>query len=224
MIYMLDTANLEDIRQVNDRYPIAGVTTNPTIIAAEKRPFLDIVRDIREIIGEEKMLHVQVLATRAEDMIEEALYLKSQIGGNLYIKVPVIPEGIKAIRKLSEMGINTTATACCSAPQALMAATAGAKFVAPYINRADDTNVDGVALVEDIQKLFAISKLDTKVLAASFKNVRQVHEVTLAGAESITIQKDLMDRLLKNALTDWSVNRFIEDWKSVYGTERLIQD
>lgn len=224
MIYMLDTANLEAIRKANDLYPLSGVTTNPTIIAKENRSFLSILTDIRDIIGEEKMLHVQVLGKTSEEMIKEAEYLKEKIGGNLYIKIPVIPEGIKAMKILKKNGAKITATAIFTAQQALMASVSGADFVAPYVNRIDNISGNGVEVVKEIVDQIKMYKLNTKVLAASFKNVQQVHEVSKVGGQSITVNPEIMDKMLEHPLTDWSVGEFIKDWEKVYGENKLVMD
>lgn len=224
MLYLLDTANTEQIKRAFDLYPMHGVTTNPTIISKEKRNFLDILKEIRGIIGEDKMLHVQAVSIKAEDIVREAEYLNKTIGGNLYIKVPVIPEGIKAIKILKSKGIKTTATAVFTAEQALMAAIAGAEFVAPYVNRIDNISGNGVDVVSQIVQLFELHNVDTKILAASFKNVQQVHEVALTGCQSVTVNAEIMDKLLAHPLTDWSVDQFIRDWENVYGAGKVTYD
>ncbi|MDF2882574.1 MAG: fsa2 [Clostridiaceae bacterium] len=224
MLYLLDTANLEQIKRAFDLYPMSGVTTNPTIISKEKRSFLDILKEIREIIGEDKMLHVQAVSKNADEIVKEAEYIQKTIGGNLYIKVPVIPEGIKAMKILKAKGIKITATAIFTADQALMAAVAGADFVAPYVNRIDNISGNGVNVVKEIVDLFKIYNIDTKVLAASFKNVQQVHEVALVGGQSVTVNADIMDGLLSHPLTDWSVDQFVSDWEGVYGKGKLTYE
>lgn len=224
MLYLLDTANTEQIKRAFDLYPMHGVTTNPTIISKEKKNFLDILKEIRGIIGEDKMLHVQAVSIKAEDIVREAEYLNKTIGGNLYIKVPVIPEGIKAIKILKSKGIKTTATAVFTAEQALMAAIAGAEFVAPYVNRIDNISGNGVDVVSQIVQLFELHNVDTKILAASFKNVQQVHEVALTGCQSVTVNAEIMDKLLAHPLTDWSVDQFIRDWENVYGAGKVTYD
>ncbi|MCT4605445.1 MAG: fructose-6-phosphate aldolase [Marinisporobacter sp.] len=224
MLYLLDTANLEAIKKAYNFYPMDGVTTNPTIISKEKRDFLEILKNIREIIGVESMLHVQAVSTNAEKMVEEALYLNKVIGGNLYIKIPVTKEGIKAMKILQSKGIKITATAIFTAQQALMAAMAGAEFVAPYVNRIDNISGNGVGVVDEIVQLFELYGLDAKVLAASFKNVQQVHCVSLTGAQSVTVNPEIMDKILEHPLTDWSVDQFITDWESVYGVEKTTLD
>ncbi len=217
MLYILDTANLDQIKRAFDLYPMSGVTTNPTLISKEKGNFTKILKGIREIIGQDKMLHVQAVSIEAEKIVEEAEYLNRAIGGNLYIKVPVIPEGIKAIKILKEKGIKTTATAIFTPQQALIASRAGAEFVAPYVNRLDNISANGARVVSEIVQLFKLHGLDSKVLAASFKNVQQVHEVALTGAQAVTVNAEIMDDLISHPLTDSSVDKFISDWESVYG-------
>lgn len=224
MLYLLDTADINEIKRAYDLYPMDGVTTNPSIIAGAKRNFIDILKDIRNIIGEDSMLHAQVLSIKAEDMVAEAEYLKNTIGGNLYIKVPVIPEGIKAMKILKQKGFKITATAIFTPQQALMAAKAGAEFVAPYVNRIDNISCDGVSVVQEIVQLFDEYDIDSKVLAASFKNVQQVHHSALVGAHSITANPEIIDQLLFHPLTDWSVDQFISDWAAVYGANKTAID
>lgn len=221
MQYILDTANLEEIKRAFDLYPMSGVTTNPTIISKEKRSFLDILKEIREVIGEDKMLHVQAIGTTSEEIVKEAEYLQEVIGGDFYIKIPVIPEGIKAMKILKIKGIKITATAIFTADQALMAAVAGAEYVAPYVNRIDNISGNGVDVVRQIVQLFKLHNINAKVIAASFKNVQQVHEVALAGGQSVTVNAEIMDGLLSHPLTDSSVNQFINDWENAYGKSKV---
>lgn len=224
MLYLLDTANLEQIKRAFDLYPMSGVTTNPTIISKEKRNFIDILKEIRHAIGEDKMLHVQVISQKAEEIVKEAEYLQEVIGGNIYIKIPVIPEGIKAMKILKKKGIKITATAIFTAEQAFMAAIAGAEFVAPYVNRIDNIAGNGVDVVVQIVQLFKTHNIAAKVLAASFKNVQQVHQVALAGGQSVTVNAEIMDKLLSHPLTDWSIKQFVSDWEGVYGKGKYTYD
>ncbi|MFT8314255.1 MAG: fructose-6-phosphate aldolase [Clostridium sp.] len=224
MLYLLDTANLEQIKRAFDLYPMSGVTTNPTIISKEKRNFIDILKEIRHAIGEDKMLHVQVISQKAEEIVKEAEYLQEVIGGNIYIKIPVIPEGIKAMKILKKKGIKITATAIFTAEQAFMAAIAGAEFVAPYVNRIDNIAGNGVDVVVQIVQLFKTHNIAAKVLAASFKNVQQVHQVALAGGQSVTVNAEIMDKLLSHPLTDWSIKQFVSDWEGVYGKGKYAYD
>ncbi|MCP4178022.1 MAG: fructose-6-phosphate aldolase [bacterium] len=223
MIYMLDTADLGAIKRGNDLFPISGVTTNPSIIAKENKPFFEIMDGIRSIIGKDKMIHAQAVGKTANLIVKEAEYLNRKIGGNLYVKIPVFPEGIKAIKILKKKGINTTATAILTSQQALMAAEAGAEYLAPYINRADDICDDGIKIVSEIVELLDVGGLsDAKILGASFKNVKQVHETILNGAKSVTVNPETFERLLYHPLTDWSIDQFDKDWQSVYGNKLTL--
>ncbi|MBD5637094.1 fructose-6-phosphate aldolase [Clostridium botulinum] len=217
MLILLDTANIDSIKHINDIYPLDGVTTNPTIISKEKKDFICILKEIKNIIGKEKMLHVQVVGSKTEEMIEEAIYLNEKIGGNLYIKIPVTEQGIKAMKELSKKGYKITATAIFTAQQALMAAKAGAEFVAPYVNRIDNLMADGIKVVSDIVSIFEIYNINSKVLAASFKNTEQIHNACLKGAHSVTVNEDLIKQLIYHPSTDLSVDNFIKDWEMQYG-------
>lgn len=224
MIYFLDTADAAAIARLADLYPIAGVTTNPTLIAREKRPFPDIIRDIRAVIGEGSMLHVQVTGHDADTMVAEARKLADFVGAGFHPKVPVTAEGLKAIRHLSGLGFHVTATAIVTAQQALMAAVAGAAFTAPYVNRLDMIGGDGVKVVADIVHLFRTHALPTRLLTASFKNVQQVHDVTMAGAHSATLPPDILEALIRHPLTDSGVAGFAADWTAAYGEGRSTAD
>ena len=150
MKYLIDTANIEEIRHCNEFYPLAGVTTNPTLIAREKTDFWTLLTEIRKIIGPEKALHVQTVQTTAEKMVEEALLLKQRLGGEFYVKIPIGEESLKATMMLKKLGIGVTMTAIFNAAQALIAAKAGADFVAPYVNRLDNILGDGAQEVKEI--------------------------------------------------------------------------
>ncbi|MDG3085704.1 fructose-6-phosphate aldolase [Vibrio hannami] len=223
MIYFLDTADLESIKKAVDLYPLAGVTTNPSIVAKEKKPLKEIILSIRELIGPDRLLHVQVMGKTAEVMVEEAEALR-KIDPELYIKVPVTPQGIKAMKLLTEKNIPITATAILTPQQALMAAKAGAEYLAPYVNRLDNICADGTQVAAEIAHLIDVYGLDAKVLAASFKNVQQVHEIAKAGVQSATIAADVFDQLLVHPLTDSGVAGFVSDWESVYGEGTNVLD
>ncbi|MBR6765699.1 MAG: fructose-6-phosphate aldolase [Clostridia bacterium] len=223
MIYILDTANLEDIKHANEFYPIAGVTTNPSLVSKEKKDFVELVTSIRNIIGEEKMLHVQTTATKAEEMVKEAKMLKELVGGEFYVKIPIGEEGLKATMMLKKEGIGVTMTAIFTPQQALIAAKAGADFVAPYVNRLDNISADGVQVVADIVHMFDVFGLDTKVLAASFKNTMQLHNVALVGGHSATVSMDVLKAAIAHPMTDAAINGFEKDWKATYG-EKSVKD
>jgi len=222
MIYILDTADLAAIKHCNEFYPLAGVTTNPSIIAKAKTDFWKLVADIRAIIGEEKMLHVQTTQTKAEDIVEEAKLLKERIGGEFYVKIPIGEEGLKATMMLKKLGIGVTMTAIFTPAQALLAAKAGATFVAPYVNRLDNILGDGTEVVAQIVEEFAVHGLDTMVLAASFKNAEQVHKCALAGCHSVTVTDDVLKALVSHPMTDAAIAGFDKDWRGVYGDKTIL--
>jgi TalC/MipB family fructose-6-phosphate aldolase len=217
MLFFLDTANVREIARCFDLYPLSGVSTNPTLIAKEKRPFYDILSDIRKVIGAAPILHVQVLGEDADTMVEEAKQLRDRFGSSILPKIPVTPQGFKAIGMLARLGFSVTATAVATPLQALLAAKAGAAYTAPYVNRIDNIGGDGVGVVANIVRLFTASGLPTKVLTASFKNVQQVQDVALAGAHAATMAPDLLDLLVKHPLTDSGVAGFNADWSSAFG-------
>jgi len=223
MIYFLDTADINAIKHCNEFYPIAGVTTNPSIVARTGADFWTLLKSIRNIIGEEKMLHVQTRSQTAEGMIEEALLLKKNLGDNFYIKIPICEEGLKATSALKAMGINVTVTAIFSPTQALLAARAGADFVAPYVNRIDSICGDGVKVVEEIANIFAINGIKTQILAASFKNTEQVHKCALVGCHSATVTDETLKGLISHPMTDNALMKFDNDWKAVYGDKTILQ-
>lgn len=221
MLYLIDTANLAAIKKCCEYFPVAGVTTNPTIVSKEKTDFRNLVCSIREIIGDKKMLHVQTTATEAEEILKEAKMIKSAVGGNFYLKIPITREGLKATAMCKDAGINVTMTAIFTQPQALLAANAGADFVAPYINRLDNIVSDGVHVVSEIVNIFKEYNIKTQVLAASFKNVEQVHKVSMTGAHSVTINPDLFDMLIYHPLTYYAIDDFNKDWEMVYGDQKV---
>lgn len=222
MKYMMDGGNLAEIKHLNEFYPLAGVTTNPTLVAKEKKDFFELIKGIREIIGPDKMLHVQTVQTTAEKIVEEAKLLKEKIGGDLYIKIPINEEGLKATMMLKKLGIGVTMTAIFTPQQALISAMAGADFVAPYVNRLDNIVGDGVRVVEDIVAQFELYNLDCQVLAASFKNVEQVHKCALCGCHTVTIAADLFKSILAHPMTDAAIAGFDKDWKAMYGDKTIL--
>lgn len=219
MIYLLDTADIEEIERLIDLYPIDGITTNPTIISKSGLKLKEAVKRIRSLIGNKKMLHVQTISDTAEEMIDEALRLRDLAEGNFYVKIPANPQGIKAIRYLKELGLNVTATAIFTQQQGLIAAKAGADFIAPYVNRLDNISSHGIAVVADLVKLMDIYNLNTKVLAASFKNVDQVYRVSMAGTHAVTISPELFDNIMYHPLVEQSIDKFKQDAKGCYNLD-----
>ena len=222
MIYILDTADLSAIKHCNEFYPLAGVTTNPSIIAKEKTDFWKLVKDIRAVIGEEKMLHVQTTQTKAEEIVKEAQLLKNELGGSFFIKIPICEEGLKATMMLKKLGIGVTMTAIFTPAQALIAAMAGADFVAPYVNRLDNIIGDGCEVVSQIVGQLEFYGSDCKVLAASFKNAEQVHKCASVGCHSVTVSADILRSVISHPMTDAAVDGFEKDWKAAYGDKTIL--
>ncbi len=222
MKLILDTANLEDIRYFNTYYPIEGVTTNPTILSREGGDIVNHLHEIRKIIGEEKELHIQVTETEYEKILTEAKAIVKAFGKNTYVKIPANDVGMRATKTLSGEGYHITVTAVLSAGQALLAANAGAKYVAPYVSRLENIGEDGVGTVAEIQEIFDAAGCDTQILAASFKNARDVLEVALTGAGAATISADVMKRLIAHTTTDTSIAGFAADWEKAFGKKTIL--
>ncbi len=220
MIYMADTADLSALKELYDFFPLEGVTTNPTILKQSGMKLSAAVDELKKIVGE-GMLHVQVMSQTCEDIVREAKKYKSyfDLGDNFYAKIPVMPEGFKAMRILKDSGIKVTATAIFTQQQALVASKAGADFVAPYVSRLDNISSHGIEVVSDIVKNMKEYGLNTKVLAASFKTVDQIHRVSMHGSHSATIGPDLLMQLIKHPMTDISIDKFTEDGEGLYDIE-----
>lgn len=216
MELILDTANIEDIKDLHTHLCLDGVTTNPSIISKEGKDFENIIKEIDEIVGKDTPIHAQVISTKFEDVMEEALYI-SKLRENMYVKIPVTKEGLRAIKELKKQNIKITATAIFTAHQGFLAAKAGADYVAPYVNRIDNISGDGVNVVKDLVNIINSYNLNTKVVAASFKNAQQVLDLMKVGVHSATIPADICRTMMAHPLTDWSVDKFIEDWSNTFG-------
>ena len=217
MRLIIDDADLSEIKRLYHLYPIDGVTTNPSILAKAGRGPYEILGEIREFLGPEAELHAQAISRASEDMVSEAKYIVSRLGKLTFIKIPAVPAGIRAIKELSRLGYRTTATAVYTPMQAFMAAKAGASYVAPYVNRIDNLGGNGVEAVKEIQDIFRNNGLDTKILAASFKNSRQVEELCRAGVDAATVSPAVIDSLMKNASVEEAVEKFISDFEGLCG-------
>ncbi|WP_066630660.1 transaldolase family protein [Labilibacter marinus] len=220
MIYLADTANVEELEKLFNYFPIAGVTTNPTIIAAEGKSLSKILPEMVDLVGD-KMLHVQMISNKASDMVREAIAYKKKygLGDNYFAKIPVTEEGYKAMPLIKAQGINVTATAIFTQQQALVASRAGADWVAPYVNRLDNISSHGIEVVGNIVENIERYGLKTGVLAASFKTVDQVHRVSMVGSQAATIGYEILERLRSHPMTDMSVQTFEQDAKGLYDIE-----
>ena len=224
MELLLDTADLTAIRKYHDYYNLTGVTTNPTIVSREQGPFFEVCARIREIIGDEKQLHVQVTSHHCEQMLKEAETITAHFGKqHTYIKVPVIEEGVKAMKLLKAEGFHVTATAVVSVQQAFLAGSVGADYVAPYINRMDNINMDPFEAVARIRRIFDNQNIPTKIIGASFLNTQQVMRTYEMGAEAVTVPPELLTTMCTNALTDEWVANFENNWNRRYGDYRIYE-
>lgn len=224
MKLLIDDARLEQIRRLLDIYPVDGITTNPTILAkAGGKPF-DVLKGIRALIGGDGELHVQVVARTAEGMVLDAQRIMAELGPHTYVKIPAVPEGFKAMRALGEMRIPTTATAIYTPMQAFLAAKSGAVWAAPYVNRIDNMGFDGVQATKDIHDVFRQNGLNAQVLAASFKNTRQVLELCAYGIGAATLSPEVLDGLAKNESVDAAVSAFTRDFEGLAGQGKTMAD
>lgn len=214
MLYFLDSAKTELIKDAMKRYPLDGVTTNPTILARdieEGMTVKELLTEIRNLtVG--KKLFVQVTAGTSEGMISDAKKIVSVLGGYISVKVPSNREGFEAIKNLAKEGISTTATACYSTSQALLAAKCGADFVAPYISHLDNLSLDGPAVASDMAEQLAFHGFGTQVLAASFRTASQVERCISGGVTSVTVTAEMLDVLSYHPGTDKELASFRKNW------------
>lgn len=218
MKLIIDAADIEKIKEISDYFPIAGVTTNPSILAASGREPYEVLGEIRELIGPEAELHVQVISQKAADMVEEGYRIGEKLGEQTFVKIPVTKEGLKAIRIMSARGVPVTATAIYTPMQGYLAGQAGALYAAPYINRIDNLGGDGVQAAKDIHDIFTVNNLKTEVLAASFKNTRQVLELAKYGIGAVTVSPEVIEGFLKLDMVDCAVRQFCRDFEELCGT------
>ncbi|MCK5642784.1 MAG: fructose-6-phosphate aldolase [Gammaproteobacteria bacterium] len=212
MKIFLDTANIEQIREANDWGVLDGVTTNPSLVAKENKKFEELVPQIMKIC--KGPVSLEVISTNADGMVAEAEKLVDY-GPNVVIKVPMIPEGLKAIRRLAKKEIATNCTLVFNATQALLAAKAGATYVSPFIGRLDDAGHFGMELVQQIVMIFDNYAFGAEVLAASLRHPLHVVEAALAGADVATIPWSVLQKIVKHPLTDRGLEQFLKDWARV---------
>lgn len=212
MKLFLDTANVEEIREVASTGIICGVTTNPSLIAKEGRDFKETVLEITSIV--DGPISAEVISLEAEGMVKEAEEI-AKWHPNIVIKIPMTWEGLKAVKELTQKGIKTNVTLIFNANQALLAARAGATYVSPFIGRFTDISQDGVSLVADIAEIFSIHDISTEIIAASIRTPMDVVNAAKVGADIATIPYKLFKQMVKHPLTDAGIERFLEDWKKV---------
>jgi transaldolase len=208
----LDTANVESIKKYNDMGLVDGITTNPTLLAKEKGNPAEIMRQIVRIV--KGPVSLEVVGTTTAEMIEEAHKLK-KYGQNVVVKIPMIPDGLTAVKKLKEEGIPTNVTLVFSANQAILAAKAGAAYVSPFIGRLDDAGQEGMAVIREIMQIFKNYQFDTNVLVASIRHPLHVIDAGKIGANVVTLPPDILGKMLSHPLTDKGLSAFLSDWEKV---------
>ncbi|MBW2023023.1 MAG: fructose-6-phosphate aldolase [Deltaproteobacteria bacterium] len=213
MKFFIDTANLEEIRKANDLGLLDGVTTNPTLISREGRSdFKDLLREICSIV--DGPVNAEVVSLDADGMIKEARDL-AKLADNIVVKIPLIEEGLKAVKALASEDIRSNVTLCFSPVQALMAAKAGAAYISPFVGRLDDISHRGMDLVEQIVTIYENYGYDTEIIVASIRNPTHVLDAALMGADIATIPYKVMQQLIKHPLTDIGLSKFLKDWKKL---------
>lgn len=214
MQFFIDTANVQEIRTAMDMGLVDGVTTNPSLMAKEASDWKEIASEICRMVP--GPVSLEVIALDAEGMVREAKDLM-QFGPNVVVKVPMTAEGLKAVRILKSMEIETNVTLVFSAAQALLAAKAGASYVSPFLGRLDDAGQDGMELVQQIMTIFANYGFSTRIIAASIRHPMHVLDAALAGAHIATVPFKILKQLLGHPLTDKGIDAFLKDWEKKQG-------
>ncbi len=206
----IDSANIDEIREISKWGILSGVTTNPSLIAKEGRDLKQVIEEITQLV--DGPISAEVVGETAEEMVNEAEDL-IKIHSNVVIKVPMTEEGLKAVSNFSSRGIKTNVTLVFSATQALLAARAGASFVSPFLGRLDDIGYDGVQLVEEIAHIFEVHNISTEIIAASTRHNLHVVDAAKAGSHIATIPYNILKQMVKHPLTDIGIEKFLADWE-----------
>lgn len=217
MEFMLDTLNINEIKKWARVLPLAGVTSNPTIAKKEGEiDFFKRIHEVREIIGEAPSIHVQVVTKDYDGILKDAAKIRQECGGNVFIKVPVTPEGLAAIKTLKSEGYKITATAIYTVFQGLLAIEAGADYLAPYYNRMENLNIDSAQVIAQLAEAIEKNHSSSKILAASFKNVGQVNRAFKEGAQAITAGADVFEAAFGMPSIGKAVDDFANDWATIH--------
>ncbi|WP_440604324.1 fructose-6-phosphate aldolase [Bacillus sp. GB_SG_008] len=214
MKFFIDTANIDEIKEANALGVLAGVTTNPSLVAKEGVDFHERIREICSVV--EGPVSAEVISLEADKMIEEGKEL-AKIAPNVVVKVPMTTEGLKAVKAFSDLGIRTNVTLVFSAVQALLAARAGATYVSPFLGRLDDIGHNGMDLIRQIADIFVIHDIKTEIIAASVRHSVHVTDAALNGAHIATIPANVIASLVKHPLTDQGIEKFLADWEKTQG-------
>ncbi|EAC8278255.1 fructose-6-phosphate aldolase [Listeria monocytogenes] len=211
MRFFIDTANVEEIKKANRMGFIAGVTTNPSLVAKEGRDFNEVIQEITSIV--DGPISGEVVSLEADEMIAEGRVI-AKIHPNMVVKIPMTGEGLAAVKVLTEEGIKTNVTLVFSTTQALLAARAGATYVSPFLGRLDDIGDDGLVLIRDIADIFEIYGIPTEIISASVRHPIHVIECAKAGADIATVPFKVFEQMLKHPLTDSGIDKFLADWEA----------
>lgn len=212
MKFFIDTANIEEIKEAASFGMVDGVTTNPSLVAKEGKDFKQLLNEIVEVV--DGPISAEVVSTDYTGMMKEARELAA-IHKNIVVKIPLIKEGLKAVKSLTEEGIKTNVTLCFSPTQALMAAKAGATYISPFVGRLDDISHDGMQLIEQIIQIYDNYGFETEVLVASIRHPMHVVQAAMMGADVATIPFGVIDKLFNHPLTDKGLDKFLSDWKKL---------
>jgi transaldolase len=214
MKFFLDTGSIDEIKKANDLGILDGVTTNPSLLAKEKKPYFEILREITGIV--KGPISAEVTATDTDGMLREGRAF-AKIAENIVVKIPIIKAGVPAIKQLTAEGIAVNVTLCFSASQALIAAKAGASYISPFIGRFDDVSTEGMALIQDVVTIYSNYGFKTEVLVASVRHPMHVVQAALIGADVCTMPFSVFDKLLNHPLTDIGLKNFLSDWEKAKG-------
>lgn len=223
MKILIDSISYEEVKHVFEYYPIDGITCNPSIVAKSGKKPYEALKEIRTLI-KDKDLHVQVISQDFETIVKEAKRITSELGMETFIKVPVNEVGLKAIKYLSGQGYKMTGTAVYNQMQAILAAQAGALYVAPYFNRIDNLGYDALEVVTQIQEAFNHAKLNTKILGASFKNSKQIVDLLSNGIESVTIPVEMFSGFVNGSEVESAIETFSNDFQKLCGANKTMDD
>jgi transaldolase len=212
MKIFLDSANIDAIKKYNELGLLDGVTTNPTLLSKEKEHPAEIMKQIVKII--KGPVSLEVIGTTAQVMIEEAHRLM-KFGQNVVVKIPMIPDGMKAVKQLKQDGISTNVTLVFSANQAVLAAKAGASYISPFIGRLDDVGQDGMMLIKEIVQIFDNYQYKTEVLVASVRHPLHIIEAAKLGADIVTLPPEILGKMLAHPLTEKGLSAFLSDWEKI---------